>query len=229
MGLFAPEDVLSHDDLKKKLFSPQEKSYYYGIVKGDNIESIANKFSIKKQQLLSDNNIQEEEFVEGRTLKINVDESLLSLRIFKIESEERELPFYVEKKENKNELKTWFFGSVLMFIISLLVGIIQVGNIIQNGFSVGSLILAIIFLGLALLFAMFIIRIIQAYRTYDVRKLEREQKEREEKEKEEEMLRLKHEQEKNEMEEIRRREAEKQRINMEELAKTKEAKEEEEE
>ena len=104
------------------------------------------------------------------------------------------------KKADKNELRTWFIGSVLMFAVALLVGVIQVGSLIQNGFSVGKLILSIVFVGLAALFLMFIIKIAEAYKSFDTRKANNEKEEKERKEREEAELKLKHEQEKHEME-----------------------------
>lgn len=130
------------------------------------------------------------------------------------------------KKADKKELRTWMLGSVLMFIIAALVSVIQIGSLIKNGFSVGALILSIIFLLLAVLFGMFIYKSIIAYKTYDERASKKEAEEKAELERREAELKLKHEQEKNEMEEIRKREAEKQRQNMEELeAKRKEEEE----
>ena len=121
------------------------------------------------------------------------------------------------KKADKKELRTWMLGSILMFIIAALVSVIQIGSLIQNGFSVGALILSIVFVLLAVLFAMFIYKSIIAYKTYDERASKKELEEKEEQKRIEAELKLKHEQEKNEMEEIRIREAEKQRQNMEEL------------
>ena len=124
------------------------------------------------------------------------------------------------KKADKKELRTWMLASVLMFIIAALV------SVIKNGFSVGALILSIVFLLLAVLFGMFIYKSIIAYKTYDERASKKEAEEKAELERREAELKLKHEQEKNEMEEIRKREAEKQRQNMEELeAKRKEEEE----
>ena len=121
------------------------------------------------------------------------------------------------KKADKKELRTWMLGSVLLFIIAALVSVIQIGSLIKNGFSVGTLILSILFLLLAALFGMFIYKSIIVYKTYDERASKKEAEEKAEKERIEAELKLKHEQEKNEMEEIRKREAEKQRQNMEEL------------
>ena len=121
------------------------------------------------------------------------------------------------KKADKNELRTWFLGSLFIFVIAALVSVIQIGNLIQNEFKFGTLLLAILFIGLAVLFMYFVINCIKAYKTYDERKLAREKQEKEEQEKQALELQEKIKKEQEEMEEIRKREEEKQRINKEEF------------
>ena len=88
------------------------------------------------------------------------------------------------KKADKKELRTWMLGSILLLVIALLLSVIEIGSLIKNGFSVGTLILGIIFVLLAALFALFIVKSVEAYKTYDKREEERQAMEKELKEKE---------------------------------------------
>ncbi len=122
------------------------------------------------------------------------------------------------KKAEKNELKTWLLGIIILLVIFLFASIICVGSLISE-FKTGYLVFSIIFALATFLFAMLLIKCFKAYKSFD----ERQAKALEEKRLEEENQKIekekKLEEEAREMAELRKQEEELRKANMEEIEK----------
>lgn len=80
-------------------------------------------------------------------------------------------------KADKNELRTWFLGSVVMTLLCSVVSIALVVEIINNGFKIGTMIFAVVALVFAYVFCKYAINSMKAYKHFDERKsLEEEEK-----------------------------------------------------
>lgn len=81
------------------------------------------------------------------------------------------------KKADKNELKTWFLGSVVMTLLCSVISIALLVDIFGNGFKIGTMIFAVIALLFSYIFCKYAINSMKAYKTYDERKsIENEEK-----------------------------------------------------
>lgn len=100
------------------------------------------------------------------------------------------------KRATKSELKTWMIGDLVLFIILMFSSISAFGTFAENE-EIGSLILGLVLMSIALLCVFFFIKMIKAFQTYDERmeiyakeeeeeKIKKEQEEQERIKKEEE-------------------------------------------
>ena len=107
------------------------------------------------------------------------------------------------KKADKNELRTWCLGSLVMFVLCVIIAVSLFIDVFTKEFDFGTLALALGCSLVAFLFCKYMINSFKAYKTFDERK---EQEERENVIKEEEAqksLAEKIRKEKEEMEAIR--------------------------
>lgn len=130
-------------------------------------------------------------------------------------------------RANKNELRTWMLGDIVLFLILAFSSVPLIGTFVENTKKVGSLVFGIIFIGIAALCIFYFVKMIQAFRKYEERMEIQAKKEAEEKAKEEaeeaEKLAKEEEETKKFIEEYQKKVAEAE----EERQKEKEAKEEE--
>lgn len=125
------------------------------------------------------------------------------------------------KKADKNELRTWCLGSLMMFVLCAVVSVALIVDIFTNEFKVGTLVFAILAALVAFLFCKYMINSYKAYKTYDERKEVEDQEQKELEEKAARELEEKIQREKEEMEAIRIAEEERAKNNALELEKTK--------
>ena len=126
------------------------------------------------------------------------------------------------KKADKSELRTWLLGDIILFAIGLVVLIACVGGMASsNEFKVGTLVFALIGLGVSILAFLFLLNIIKALKTFDQRKESKEKAEKEKQKEEDALLEQKLKEEQAEMAELRRKEEEMRRQNLEEIEKAK--------
>lgn len=125
------------------------------------------------------------------------------------------------KKADKNELRTWCLGSLMMTVLCAVVSVALVIDLFTNEFKVGTLIFALLAAFVAFLFCKYMINSYKAYKTYDERKELEEQEQKELEEKAAKELEEKIAKEKEEMEAIRIAEEERARNNALELEQAK--------
>lgn len=129
------------------------------------------------------------------------------------------------KKAEKNELRTWLLGDIILLVVSAFVCFLFIGDMINNEeFNIGKTIFAVIFALIMVYCVIYLTRLLKAYKTYDERKkVEKEEQEKITREQEEARI-AKLEQEKIELEQIKKAEEELRKANMAEIeAKKKEA------
>ena len=83
------------------------------------------------------------------------------------------------KKADKNELRTWCLGSLMMFVLCTVVAVALLVDIFTNEFKVGTLVFAILAALVAFLFCKYMINSYKAYKTYDERKEIEDQEQKE--------------------------------------------------
>lgn len=102
-GIFSPEEIKSDEDIKKILTNGIETFSQYTVKEEDTILSIAEKFSITPEELLSLNNAKEDSVKVGDKLTIKSIEKVLHIVIFKIVKEEVKISADIETTEDPNK------------------------------------------------------------------------------------------------------------------------------
>lgn len=104
-GIFSPEEIKSTDDIKKILTDGIESFTQYTVKEDDTVLSIAEKFDITPEELLSLNDAKEDSLKVGDKLKIRKIKKVLHICIFKIVEEEVEITADVETTEDPTKFK----------------------------------------------------------------------------------------------------------------------------
>ncbi len=104
-GIFSPEEIKSTEDIKRILTDGIETFNQYTIKEDDTILSIAEKFEITPEELLSLNNAREDSLKVGDKLIIKKVKKVLHICIFKIVKEEVEVAADVETTEDPEKFK----------------------------------------------------------------------------------------------------------------------------
>ncbi len=106
-GIFSPEEIKNKDEIKKILVNGMETVTEYIVKEDDTITSISEKFGITPEELLSSNNVKDESVFVDDKLIIKTVEKILKVKTFKVESEEKEIPYSTEKTENPSQDVSW--------------------------------------------------------------------------------------------------------------------------
>lgn len=104
-GIFSPEEIKSGEDIKKMLTEGIETFSEYIVKEDDTVLSIAEKFSITPEKLLSINNAKEDSIKVGDKLTIKNIKKVLHINIFKIIKEEIEIQPDIEITEDPEKFK----------------------------------------------------------------------------------------------------------------------------
>lgn len=102
-GLFAPEKIQNTEDIKNLLIEGNVRFLDYVVSSEDTIVGIAEKFGVNPDELLKWNNVKKDEVTVGDKLKIKTVEKILNLRIFKVITEEKEIPYSTETTEDSSK------------------------------------------------------------------------------------------------------------------------------
>lgn len=99
-GIFAPEDITTKDNAKDIFEKGIQKFTEYTVLENDTVTGIAEKFGITVKDIQASNDICGDAVCVGDKLIIKTTDKVLHVKIFKVISEEREVPFSIEKIED---------------------------------------------------------------------------------------------------------------------------------
>ncbi len=102
-GLFSPEKIQKPEDVKNILKKGIVKSIDYTVTDEDTVVGIAERFGITPEKLLSDNDAEESDIAVGDKLKIKVTEKVFKLKVFKIITEENDIPYTSEETRDDSK------------------------------------------------------------------------------------------------------------------------------
>ena len=105
-GLFASEDIQEIEDIESLLVLGEEKITEYEVIEGDTIVGIADKLGVSTDELFEMNN-SEQDICFGDKLMLKSTVKIVNIKICKIETEEREIPFTTVTEEDSSKDTDW--------------------------------------------------------------------------------------------------------------------------